>query len=380
MSANNVQTDYDCPVINGNLITKALTYTSFWNLKVSDHPISTNIRDDEILVRVKAVSINPIDILLHRLSIFFVGSRTKILGGDYSGTVVKAGSQSGYEVGDSVFGYRLNPFSTEGTFSEYILINPQKVIFCHKIPTGMIFEQAASISCACATGYGAIKLALSQGNKIKLKDDLKGVLKGKRIFIIGAGTSVGSYAVEIAKKYMDADKVIVTCSSRSEHRLQNSGASLTIDYTLGDINNINEILEIVKNEGKFDIIVDCVRNESYLDYLEVILKNPKEGGAYSQVYGTYQLNLLDSSIFSFILPSYQYLKHTIMYALGKSEYPIYRFKLKRDKTFANVIDYLLNASTLDTPIDSIFRGWTQYESALRRVASAKASGKVICIL
>lgn len=374
------KTENDCHAINGNFTSKALTYTSFWNLKVSDIVISTDIKDDEILVRVKAVSINPIDILLHRLSIFFVGNRTKVLGGDYSGVVVKAGPQSGYEIGDSIFGYRLNPFSINGTYSQYIVINPKKVIFCHKIPKGMIFEQAASLSCACATGYGVIKLALTKGNINESKNDFKGALKGKRIFIIGAGTSVGSYAVEIAKKYMNADRVVVTCSSRSEHRLQTSGADLTIDYTLGNLNNLNEVLQMVKNEGKFDIIVDCIRNESYLDYLNVILKSPKEGGAYSQVYGTYQLNLFNTSIISFILPSYQYLKHTIMYRLGQSEYPIYRFKLGYDKTFANVVDDLWNNSSLDTPIDSIFRGWTQYNLALHRVATAKASGKVVCIL
>lgn len=372
-------TEFDCPMVDGKLVSKALTYTSFWNLGISTVSIPADIKPEEILVKVKAVSINPIDVLLHRLSLFFVGSYRKVYGGDYAGIVVKAGEKAGYQKGDAVYGYRLAPFSGDGTFSQYIVINPKKVILCDKIPNGMLFEQAASLACAAATGYGVLKLGLTKGNE-KKSDDLAHALKGKNVFIIGAGTSVGSYAVEFAKKYMDAQNVVVTCSSRSIAKVENLGADVAIDYTQGHFASINRALNFVKENGKFDLIVDCVRNEIFMDYMDVILKDADEGGAYCQVYGSKSMNLSSCSIFSMILPSYRSLKYKILSLLGMLKYNLYVFKLAYDATFAPVVQTMWKSHQLETPIDSVHRGWYGYEEAIHRVGSSKASGKVVCIL
>ena len=378
LSDKDIFNEYENSISNGIIFSKALTYTSFWNLSVSNIPIPVNIKSNEILVRVKAVSINPIDILLHRLSIFFIGAKTKVFCGDYSGIVVKAGDESGYESGDSVFGYILNPLSIKGTFSQYIVVNPKKSIFCDKIPKGMIYEQAASLSCVAATGYGALKLGLLKGKKSN--QDLEGALKGKNILIIGAGTSVGSYAVEIAKKYMKANKIVVTCALRSEQRLEKNGADVLIDYTEGDLKNINEVLEFVKNNGKFDMVLDCVRNDSYYKYLNMILKKPNENGLFTRIYGVNSMNLFSTKLLSLILPTYISMKYWLLNKLGVFEFPIYTFKLSYDVTFKDVLHKMWERDELDTPIDSIFRGWEQYDLALHRVSTSKASGKVVCIL
>lgn len=384
LQTNKIMTsEFDCPVVNGKLISKALTYTSFWNLGISNIAIPLNIKDDEILVRVKAVSINPIDILVQRLSIFFIGSYRKVYGGDFAGIVIKSGLKSGYVNGDSVYGYRLAPLSFNGTYSQYIIINPKKTIFCDKIPNGIIYEQAASLSCVGATGYGILKqgLTLNGTNKNISKDkDLKGLLKGKKIFISGAGTSVGSYALQFAKKYMNADKVVVTCAARSYNEIENLGADLIIDYTQGNFQTINELLEYVKINGKFDIIIDCVRNEIFLDYLDLILKDKTANGAYCQIYGSKSMKILTCSLFSIILPSFHSIKFKIFQMFGLLKHNFYIYKLHYDSTFGSVIKSMCKDGTLETPIDSIYRGWTDYDKAIQRVGSAKASGKAVCIL
>lgn len=383
MPESESQSEYDCPVVNNKLISKALTYTSFWNLGISNIPISLDIKDDEILVKVKAIAINPIDILLQRLSLFFIGSYRKVYGGDFSGIVIKSGLKSGYKIGDSVYGYRLAPLSIYGTFSQYIVINPKKVIHCDKIPKGMIFEQAASLSCVSATGFGVLKQGLTlngKSKKITKNDDLENSLKGKKVFIIGSGTSVGSYALQFAKKYMNADKVVVTCASRSFNEIENLGADLIIDYTQGTYKTVNEILEYVKSNGKFDLIIDCVRNESFLDYLDLILKDSQNDGAYCQIYGSKSMKILTCNLFSIILPSFNSIKYKILEFLGLLKHNIFYYKLHYDPTFSSVINKMWKNGTLETPIDSIYRGWTDYEKAIQRVGSAKASGKVVCIL
>jgi NADPH:quinone reductase-like Zn-dependent oxidoreductase len=371
---------FDSPVVKGKLMSRALCYRSSWDLSISKIPIPVDINEHQILVRVKAVSINPIDVLLLRFSLPFLGSRQKVVGGDYSGIVVKAGEKSRFSQGDSVYGYRLAPMSINGTFSEYIVVDPTKDIFCDNIPDGMIFEQAASTPCVAATGYGILKYGLHKGDNRRIKESVEGALEGKKVFIIGAGTSVGSYAVEFAKKYMSAAKVVVTCSSRSEQRLEQSGADITINYTDGDAHNVNDILEFVKLHGKFDIIVDCVRNYSYMEYLHLILKDPKEGGAYCTVYGVNAMNLYSCSIWSVILPNYEAVKYAVLYAFGYFKFPIYSFKLSYDPTLSSAIRKMWEAKEFQTPIDSIFRGWTQYDLALHRVGTSKASGKVVCII
>lgn len=356
--------------------SKALTYHSYWDLSVREVPVSLDIQPHEVVVKVHAVSINPVDVLSQSISLFFLGSYLKVVGSDFAGKVYKAGAKSKFKEGDLIYGFVLNTFSNKGTFSEYIVVDTKKAIFCDKIPTRMMFEQAAAIPCCTATAYGVLKQAMKKGKK----DYVKGGLEGKKLFVIGAGTSVGSYAVEIAKHYMHAKSIIVTCGIRSEQKLEHAGADMCIDYHQGNSENLNEVLEFVKLNGKFDMIIDCVRNDFYLSYLDSILKDPSEGGTITQVYGSRAMNIKSASIFDHILPSFEYIKYKLLYLLGKTKFNVSQFKVSHDPTLDVVIREMWDMGRLDIPIDSIFRGWLQYRAAIDRVATSKSSGKVICIL
>ena len=378
---SNMKSEYDCPVVDGMLMSDALTYTTSSTLSVTQIPIPIAIRDDQLLVRVKAVSINPIDAFFLRMSSYFSCSKTKVVGGDYAGTIVKAGNKTGFETGVSVYGYRLAPFSIDGTFSQYILVTPKKDILCESIPEGMTFENAAATACVAATGYGIVKFGAHKGDSTRLNENVEDALIGKKVFIIGAGTSVGSFAVQFAKHYMKADQVVVTCSERSQKRLTDSGADVTVDYRKGDSQNINEILKYVEANGKFDIIIECVGNTSYLDSLNYILKDPKtENGAYCTVYGINAMNLFTCSIWSLVLPSFDSIKRSLKYSVGVSRFPNHVFRLKYDPTAAPAMNKMWEAKKLHTPIDSILNGWENYNAALQKVGTSKASGKVVCTL
>lgn len=363
------------------LTSKAVTYTTSSKLSVSLISIPTDIGDDQILVRVKAVSINPIDAFFLRMSSYFACSKTKVIGGDYAGVVVKAGKVSGFQEGSSVYGYKLEPFTINGTFSQYITVTPRKDIFCEKIPDGMPFETAAATACVAATGYGVVKFGIHQGNNGRLNGNVEGSLVGKNIFIIGAGTSVGSFAVQFAKHYMRADQVVVTCSLNSAQRLRDTGADQTIDYRKGDAQNLTEVHKFVEANGKFDIIIECVGNTSYMDSLSEILKDPKtENGAYCTVYGINAMNLFTCSVWSLILPSFDSIKRSWKYSLGISKYPNHVFKLKYDPTAVIAINKMWDLKKLRTPIDSVLDGWDHYNAAIEKVGMSKASGKVVCTL
>ncbi|TID28396.1 hypothetical protein CANINC_002574 [Pichia inconspicua] len=358
------------------ITSKALSYHNFWDLSLRNVPVSLDIKPHEVVVKVHAVSINPTDIITQSISLFFIGSYLKVLGSDFAGEVYKAGARSKFKEGDSIYGFTLNPFSSKGTFSEYIIVDTKKAIFCDKIPRKMLCEQAAAIPCCTATAYGVLKTAIKRGKK----DYVKGALEGKKLLIIGAGTSVGSYAVEIAKNYMHADNIVVTCGIRSEQKLEHAGADLCIDYHQGNTQNVNEILEFVKLNGKFDLVIDCVRNDFFISYLDSILKDPEEGGTITQVYGSRAMNIESATIFDHILPSWNYIKYKMLYLLGKFKFNVSQYKVSHDPTLNVVIREMWDMGRLDIPIDSIFRGWSQYDTAMHRVASSKAAGKVVCIL
>lgn len=358
----------DLPISNGKLLTKALTYRNYstpleWEpIELAIEP-ETIVKPNEILVKTKAASINPVDCILQKLSYTYIGSRTKVLGGDFSGIIIKAGSESGFNDGDEVYGDILSPMSARGSFSEYLLIDPKKSI-CEKKPTGMTFEQAASLPIVFYTAFGALKVH-------------KDSLEGANVLVLGGGTSVGRYAIQIAKKYMKAAKVVATCSSKSKEDDLKYGADITVDYTGSETSKVNAVLEFVKNNGKFDIIVDCVRDEVFLDYLDPILKPTKEGGVYLQIAGSSVMNY-ETAHFSSFFKSFRYMKTYLKGLLGLSPHTFVSFFLKPSSGAGASVNELWNKKELDIPIDTVCDGFTEFQAAFDKVASCKAKGKVVC--
>uniref|UniRef100_A0A7S1U1F4 Enoyl reductase (ER) domain-containing protein n=1 Tax=Phaeomonas parva TaxID=124430 RepID=A0A7S1U1F4_9STRA len=173
------------------------------------------LKDGEVLVQVKAVSINKGDwhsrVGEPGMVKMAVDVKAKpIPGHDYAGVVVEVGpGVEGVEAGDEVFG-----MCDRGAFAEFVAARETDVV---SMPAGVTFEDAAALASA---GMTAIQ-ALRAGAKLEA---------GDKVCIVGASGGVGSFAVQLAKTVFDAD-VTAVCSGRNAAVVRSLGADDVIDYT-----------------------------------------------------------------------------------------------------------------------------------------------------
>lgn len=192
----------------------------------------------DILVRVKAAAVNPLDYhymrgspYLMRLSAGIARPSDQRMGVDFAGTVVEVGSEvTKFATGDAVFGGR------SGAFAEYVLVPEDRGIA--QKPETVSFEDAAAIPIAAITALQA------------LRDDGK-LRAGETVLINGASGGVGTYAVQIAKAL--GAQVHGVCSTRNVEMVRALGADHVFDYK-------NE--NYTDSGNKYDLIVDMVSSQS----------------------------------------------------------------------------------------------------------------------
>ena len=207
-------------------------------LKEVDKPV---LEKNEVLVKVRASSVNPLDWhamrgtpFLQRLESGFPYPKVKILGADVAGEVEAVGKNvKGFQPGDEVYGDLY--WSGFGTFAEYVAI-PEKSVALK--PSNLTFEEAASVPQAAFTALHALR---DQG-KVK---------SGQKVLINGATGGVGTFAVQIAKAF--GGEVTGVCSMGNLELVRSIGADFVIDYTQDDF---------TQNEQLYDLIVDIVANHS----------------------------------------------------------------------------------------------------------------------
>ena len=229
---------------------KAAIYTSYGGpdvLQIADveKPIP---KDDEVLIRVRAASINPLDWRLMKGEPRVIRLMAKLLkmgggrpGVDLAGEVEAIGKKvTQFKPGDKVFG------GGRGAFAEYACSTEKSLV---KKPDSVTFEQAASIQVAGLTAL--------QGLRDKGK-----VQAGQSVLINGASGGVGTFAVQIGK-YLGAD-VTGVCSTRNLDLVKSLGADAVIDYTKEDFVTLSE---------RYDLILECVGNKSLSGCRRVL--NPK---------------------------------------------------------------------------------------------------------
>ena len=355
------------PIVDNKLKVKAVTYLNKktpLTIKEIDIPVVPGeiIKPTELLVQVKATSINPVDCVFKGMNNGWFTKGDRVIGGDFAGLIVKAGSETNFKEGDRIYGDILT-IKLRGSFSEYIIFEPATAVICEKIPEGMKYEEAGSLPIASGTSYQCLNC-------------YKGNLEGKNVLILGAGTSVGTYAVQFAKHFFKAGNVVATCSSKSAEKITKCGADILIDYTKGDRPKINELLEFVKVNGKFDIIVDTVRDEIVMDYFNELLQTYDNNGILTQVGGSYVIDYTNITLYN-MLPSYRVLSNKIKFKLGLSKYYIEPILLHQCDTYGKAVETLYKQNKFIFSIDSIKDAYTQAEEAYQRVASGKAAGKVV---
>src|SRR4029453_9734662 len=230
---------------------KAIVYCDYGvaNLKLEDveKPVPN---DDQILVKVHAVSINPYDWHFIEGTPYFmramIGGLAKPkdirLGVDFAGTVESAGKNvTQYKPGDEVFG------GSTGAFAQYLCRRATGSVAPK--PAGLTFEQAASINIA---GITALQGVRDQGK----------VQPGQKVLINGASGGVGTFAVQLAKSF--GAETTGVCSPRNPELVQSLGADQVIDYTKEDF---------TKSDQHYDVILDNVGNHSLSEYRRLLTPN-----------------------------------------------------------------------------------------------------------
>ncbi|KAI2472878.1 alcohol dehydrogenase [Annulohypoxylon bovei var. microspora] len=182
------------------------------------------VKPTEITVRIKAASINPVDVQLMSYPIFprlpnFITPSHKGVGEDFSGVVEEAGADSGFRAGDEVFG--IIPFVSGGTLQENIIIDTRKSVVVDK-PTDWTWEQAAALPLVWLTARTTIEQVESH-------------VKNERVAILGGSSSCGMYAIYIAKQR--GWTVVASCSGRNADLVRSMGADDIIDYQSTSVSN-----------------------------------------------------------------------------------------------------------------------------------------------
>ncbi len=247
---------------------KAIVYSKYGppdvlQLREVEKPVP---RDNEILVKVHAASVNPADWhtmrgkpLLTRLTSGLFKPKNQILGIDIASEVETVGKNvTEFKPGDAVFG----DCGWGGAFAEYVCVKEERIVLK---PENVTFDEAASVSVAAITALQSLR-------------DHGKVQPGQKVLINGASGGVGTFAVQMAK-YFGAE-VTGVCSTRNLDLVRSLGAHQVIDYTTEDFTRTGQ---------GYDLIIDNVANHSVSDLKRAL--NP--GGncvivGYSSLYYLFQ--------------------------------------------------------------------------------------------
>lgn len=234
---------------------KAIVYnksgsTAVLKLEEIEKPVP---KDDEVLIKVRAASVNPLDYHLLRHAflrrVMAAVSKVKITrpGRDVAGEVEAVGRNvTRFKAGDEVFG------ACNGAFAEYACARESALAMK---PDNISFEQAASSPVAGLTALQGLR-------------DKGQIQPGQKVLINGAAGGVGTFAVQIAKSF--GAEVTGVCSTRNVEMVRSIGADRVIDYTREDFTSSGQ---------HYDLIFDLVANHSFSEHKRALTPNGTYIGA-----------------------------------------------------------------------------------------------------
>src|SRR5437773_5728583 len=218
-------------------------------LKYEDAP-RPEPKDDEVLIRVMAAAVNPVDVFIHegRSNQFPL-----IPGMDAAGVVEQVGNKvTKFRRGDAIYAYL--SFEEQGGYAEFAVTKQDHAALK---PKSIDFEQAAAVPLAATTAWQALV-------------DKAGLSTGQTVLIHGGSGGVGTFAVQIAKAR--GAKVIATASTANQDLLKQLGVDRPIDYTT------TKFEDVVKD---VDVVFDAVRGDTLARSYGVV----KKGGIIVSITG-----------------------------------------------------------------------------------------------
>ena len=347
-------------------IMKAAYYSNSWNkiIDFGDYLVPAITKDDELLIKVHAASLNPVDykILYTRIPFYrwFIFPNLGI-GKDFSGEVIKVGDKvTKYRVGDAVFG-----FSTMGSLQEYTIA---KESWIHIIPDRVKFEQAASAPLAGCTSYQALSYYIINNNEnIYNEFGSDPDLSGKNVLVIGASGGCGHFAIQIAK-FLNANEVYGVCSQENCEIIKNLG--VCEDVFAYDSMDFEQNLENVlgkDGQQKIDLILDTVSSREDGDVGKMYMKYLKEDGKY--------VALNSSSIFRFCAG----LTRCIIPKLNLEGKVNHVHFLNRDDIKGlDVLSKMMDQGKIIFFTNGVYFEPQAIEEAIKILKSRRTKGKLVC--
>jgi NADPH:quinone reductase-like Zn-dependent oxidoreductase len=185
-------------------------------------------KEGEVLVKVHATSVNPVDWKIRDgMGEMFGLKLPLILGGDIAGTIEEVGLEvENFKQGDAVYGMTVSG-GFSGAYAEYALAKADAIA---PKPESINFEEAAAIPIAALTAWQAMF-------------DLANLSSGQRILIAGASGGVGSMAIQFAKA--KGAFVVGTASGKNEQFVRDLGADEFVDYTQQPFEEVVKDVDVV---------------------------------------------------------------------------------------------------------------------------------------
>ena len=299
--------------------------------------------DNEVLVRVRAASINPVDGHLIRgawpmrpMTGMRKPKNTRF-GTDFSGVVEAIGKNvANFKPGNEVFGAK------NGAVADYICVKADRAIVMK--PVNITFEQAGSVGIAGVTALQGLR-------------DKGHIQAGQKVLINGASGGVGTFAVQIAKAF--GAEVTGVCSTHNVDLVKSIGADHVIDYSKEDF---------TRTDQRYDMIYDLVGNHSFSERRQILTTNgicvlAGIGGAgfHPESWGR-------------ILGNF---KTAFQSKFTSQKFVTYIAKLTKDDL--NVLRDFMQAGKLSPVIDRTYK-ISETQAAVRYLEEGHARGKVVITL
>jgi NADPH:quinone reductase-like Zn-dependent oxidoreductase len=296
--------------------------------------------DNEVLVRVRAASINPADghlirgVWLMRPMLGMRKPKNIRFGTDFAGVVEGVGKNvTEFKPGDEVFG------AAKGAVADYVCVKADRGIVSK--PGNITFEQAGSVAIAGLTALQGLR-------------DKGHIQAGQKVLVNGASGGVGTFAVQIAKAF-GAD-VTGVCSTRNVDLVKSIGADRVIDYTKEDF---------TKTDQRYDIIYDLVGNHSFSERRQIlppngicVLAGMGGAGLHPESWGRLRSNF--ASAFKSRFTSQKFVT--------------YIAKLTKDDL--NVLRDLMQSGKVAPVIDRTYK-MSETQTAVRYMEEGHAHGKIV---
>ncbi|KAK0470504.1 hypothetical protein IW261DRAFT_1516310 [Armillaria novae-zelandiae] len=316
----------------------------------TDWPVPSKLAKGEVLVKVQAAALNPVGYKLMCLLPNFIARRPAPAEYDLAG-IIEDPNDSQFKKGDSVFGliHTLTSLKTrQGALQQYARMPAAYLV---RRPENITFVEAAGVTLAAETAWQALFLCAK-------------FEAGQTVFINGGSSSVGAFAIQIAKA-KGAARVVASASGQNQEFVKSLGADEVIDYTKQPL---HEYLAQNPPSPKFHVIFDAValKDPSLFTNSPAYLA---PGGTFvstGAVQGFRPFNLFLKTVWAMSWPSW----------LGGIPRSYKSVMLAHDVSVLEAIRQLLEEAQIKPVVDSVYE-FKDVLSAYERILTSRAKGKVV---